>query len=40
MKLIDRLNPRAPGFAAAAIRLMVDQVRSVAAASEPLAEEC
>jgi hypothetical protein len=30
MKSIERLNPRAPGFAAAAIRLMVDQVRSVA----------
>jgi hypothetical protein len=30
MKAIERLNPRAPGFAAAAIRLMVNQVRSVA----------
>jgi hypothetical protein len=30
MKAIQRLDPRAPGFAAAALRLMVEQVRSVA----------
>jgi hypothetical protein len=30
LKAIERLDPHAPGFAAAALRLMVEQVRSVA----------
>jgi hypothetical protein len=30
MKAVERIDPRAPGFAAAALRLMVEQVRSVA----------
>jgi hypothetical protein len=30
MRAIERLDPRATGFAAAALRLMVEQIRSVA----------